>query len=87
MDCDATLCACLQFPSDCSTDRTAVFARDEGAKVKGLVVPPFEHYKDAVMKSIAYAPCDVTQFAQVGGLAYKRDGNVILAPAFAKASL
>ena len=60
---------------------------DEGAKVKGKVVPPFEHYKDVVMESIAYAPCDVTQFAQVGGLAYKRDGNVILEPAFAKASL
>ena len=60
---------------------------DEGAKVPGMVVPPFEHYKDAVMESIAYAPCDVSAFAQVGGLAYKRDGNVILAPAFAKASL
>ena len=60
---------------------------DEGAKVKGKIVPPFEHYKDAVMDSIAYAPCDVAQFAQVGGLAYERDGNVILAPAFTKASL
>ena len=82
MDCDATLCACLQFPSDCSTDHTALFSRDEGAKVEGLVVPPFEHYKEAVMASVKYASCDVGTFGKVGGLAYKRDGNKILAPAF-----
>ena len=55
---------------------------DEGAKVKGLVVPPFEHYKEAVMESVKYASCDVGTFSKVGGLAYKRDGNKILAPAF-----
>ena len=55
---------------------------DEGAKVEGLVVPPFEHYKEAVMASVKYASCDVETFGKVGGLAYERDGNKILAPAF-----
>ena len=55
---------------------------DEGAKVEGLAVPPFEHYKEAVMASVKYASCDVETFGKVGGLAYERDGNKILAPAF-----
>jgi predicted HD phosphohydrolase len=60
---------------------------DEGAKVDGLSVPAFEHYKDVVMSCINFQACPVDEFAKWGGLAYKRSGNAIVAPAHAKAAL
>ena len=43
--------------------------------------------KDVVMSCINFQACPVDEFAKWGGLAYKRSGNAIVAPAHAKAAL
>jgi hypothetical protein len=70
--------------------RCAVFSPH--ARARGLLLAgawhctrrPFEHYKEAVMSCIQHAACGIDDFAKYGGLAYKRDGNRIVAPAFVK---
>lgn len=55
---------------------------DEGAKIVGLEVPSWDHFKPTVMQCIKYAPCTATEFREVGGmLAFVRDGNRIIRPA------
>ena len=54
---------------------------DEGAKIVGLDVPGWDHFKEAVFQTIKYAPCSAEEFGEVGGLAFVRDGNTILRPA------
>ena len=39
------------------------------------------------MSCINFQACPVDEFAKWGGLAYKRSGNAIVAPAHAKAAL
>ena len=56
-------------------------------QIDGLSVPSFEHYKDVVMSCVKFESCSVDEFVKWGGLAYKRNGNTIVAPAHAKAAL
>lgn len=72
------------FEKDTLFDENVQMRRwDEGAKVEGLEVPGWEHFKPMIMESIAFKPCSATEFSKYGGLAYERNGNKILAPSAA----
>ena len=60
---------------------TGAGAAAQGAKVPDLAVPDWSHFKPTVMATIKYKPCTAAEFPAHGGLAFVRDGNVIVRPA------